>query len=92
MKSFIPEIKLRKEYNFSKMKGRKNPYAKDLKKQVILRLRYAPLRMTERISNIESQLLLSQCDYFCIRCLMAETRSAEPTTISKTGTRGRFGL
>jgi uncharacterized protein (DUF4415 family) len=29
---------MRKEYDFSKMKGRKNPYAKQLKKQVTLRL------------------------------------------------------
>jgi len=29
---------MRKEYNFSKMKGHKNPYAKKLKKQVTLRL------------------------------------------------------
>jgi uncharacterized protein (DUF4415 family) len=29
---------MRKEYDFSKMKGRKNPYAKILKKQVTLRL------------------------------------------------------
>ncbi len=29
---------MRKEYDFSKMKGRKNPYAKNLKKQVTLRL------------------------------------------------------
>lgn len=29
---------MEKEYNFSKMKGRKNPYAKKLKKQVTLRL------------------------------------------------------
>ena len=29
---------MRKEYDFSKMKGRKNPYAKSLKKQVTLRL------------------------------------------------------
>jgi uncharacterized protein (DUF4415 family) len=29
---------MRKEYDFSKMKGRRNPYAKDLKKQVTLRL------------------------------------------------------
>ncbi len=29
---------MKKEYNFSKMKGRKNPYAKNLKKQVTLRL------------------------------------------------------
>jgi len=29
---------MRKEYNFSKMKGHKNPYAKNLKKQVTLRL------------------------------------------------------
>ena len=29
---------MRKEYDFAKMKGRKNPYAKRLKKQVTLRL------------------------------------------------------
>jgi len=29
---------MRKEYDFSKMKGHKNPYAKELKKQVTLRL------------------------------------------------------
>jgi uncharacterized protein (DUF4415 family) len=29
---------MRKEYDFSKMKGRKNPYAEKLKKQVTLRL------------------------------------------------------
>jgi uncharacterized protein (DUF4415 family) len=29
---------MKKKYNFSKMKGRKNPYAKNLKKQVTLRL------------------------------------------------------
>ena len=29
---------MRKEYDFSKLKGRKNPYAKDLKKQITIRL------------------------------------------------------
>ena len=29
---------MRKEYNFDKMKGRKNPYAKHLKKQVTIRM------------------------------------------------------
>jgi uncharacterized protein (DUF4415 family) len=29
---------MRKEYDFSKMKGRKNPYAKRLKKQVTIRM------------------------------------------------------
>jgi uncharacterized protein (DUF4415 family) len=29
---------MRKEYDFSKLKGRKNPYAKELKKQVTIRL------------------------------------------------------
>ena len=29
---------MRKEYDFSKMKGRRNPYAKNLKKQITLRL------------------------------------------------------
>ncbi len=29
---------MRKEYDFSKMEGRKNPYAKKLKKQVTIRM------------------------------------------------------
>ena len=29
---------MRKEYDFSKMKGRKNPYAKRLKQQITIRL------------------------------------------------------
>ena len=29
---------MRKEYDFSRMKGRKNPYAKRLKKQITIRL------------------------------------------------------
>jgi uncharacterized protein (DUF4415 family) len=29
---------MRKEYDFSKMRGRKNPYAKRLKKQVTIRM------------------------------------------------------
>jgi len=29
---------MRKEYDFSEMKGRKNPYAKRLKKQVTIRM------------------------------------------------------
>lgn len=29
---------MRKEYTFDKMKGRKNPYAKNLKKQVTIRM------------------------------------------------------
>lgn len=29
---------MRKEYDFSKMKGHKNPYAKQLKKQVTIRM------------------------------------------------------
>ena len=29
---------MRKEYDFNKMKGRKNPYAKQLKKQISIRI------------------------------------------------------
>jgi uncharacterized protein (DUF4415 family) len=29
---------MRKEYDFSKLKGRKNPYAKSLKKQITIRM------------------------------------------------------
>jgi len=29
---------MRKEYDFAKMKGRRNPYAKELKKQITIRI------------------------------------------------------
>jgi uncharacterized protein (DUF4415 family) len=29
---------MRKEYDFAKMKGRKNPYAKELKRQITIRV------------------------------------------------------
>jgi len=31
-------MKMKKEYNFSKLKGHKNPYAKRLKRQVTIRM------------------------------------------------------
>ena len=42
---------MRKEYDFSKMKGRKNPYAKKLKKQVTLRLGIDVLEYFRRLAQ-----------------------------------------
>ena len=41
---------MRKEYDFSKMKGRKNPYAKRLKKQITIRLGVDILDYFKRLS------------------------------------------
>lgn len=41
---------MRKEYDFSKMKGRKNPYAKHLKKQITIRLGVDILDYFKRLS------------------------------------------
>ena len=42
---------MRKEYNFSKMKGRKNPYAKRLKKQVTIRMGVDIIEYFKRMSE-----------------------------------------
>ena len=42
---------MRKEYDFSKMKGRKNPYAKRLKKQVTIRLGVDIIEHFKRMSE-----------------------------------------
>jgi uncharacterized protein (DUF4415 family) len=42
---------MRKEYDFSKMKGRKNPYAKMLKKQVTIRMGVDIIEYFKRMSE-----------------------------------------
>ncbi|MGD9113523.1 MAG: CopG family antitoxin [Desulfobacterales bacterium] len=42
---------MRKEYDFSKMKGRKNPYVKRLKKQVTIRLGVDIIEYFKRMSE-----------------------------------------
>jgi len=42
---------MRKEYDFSKMKGRKNPYAKRLKRQVTIRLGVDVLEYFKQLSE-----------------------------------------
>jgi uncharacterized protein (DUF4415 family) len=42
---------MRKEYDFSKIKGRKNPYAKKLKKQVTIRMGIDIIEYFKRMSE-----------------------------------------
>ena len=42
---------MRKEYDFSKMKGRKNPFAKKLKKQITIRLGVDTLDYFKKLSD-----------------------------------------
>ena len=42
---------MRKEYDFSKMKGRKNPYAKELKKHVTIRMGIDIIDYFKQMSN-----------------------------------------
>jgi len=42
---------MRKEYDFPEMKGRKNPYAKSLKKQVTMRMGVDIIGYFKRISE-----------------------------------------
>ncbi len=51
---------MRKEYDFSKMKGRKNPYAKRLKKQVTIRM---GVDITEYFKKIQEYLIRISLNY-----------------------------
>ncbi len=42
---------MRSEYNFSKMKGRKNPYAQQLKRQVTIRLGQDVIGYFKKMAN-----------------------------------------
>jgi len=42
---------MRKEYDFSKMEGRKNPYAKKLKKQVTIRMGVDIIEYFKKLAN-----------------------------------------
>lgn len=55
--------KMRNEYDFSKMKGRKNPYAKKLKKQVTIRLDEIVVDYFKQLAeenNVSYQSLINQ--------------------------------
>jgi uncharacterized protein (DUF4415 family) len=42
---------MRKEYDFSKMKGRRNPYSKDLKTQITIRLDRETVEYFKELAN-----------------------------------------
>ena len=55
---------MRKEYDFSKMTGRKNPYAKKLKKQVTIRMGVDIIEYFKKMSEetgIRYQNLINLC-------------------------------
>ena len=55
---------MRKEYDFSKMKGRKNPYAKKLKKQITLRLGMDVIEYFKALAEEAGMAGLNKVDYF----------------------------
>ena len=60
---------MRKEYDFSKMKGRKNPYAKRLKKQVTIRMGVDIIEYFKNMSEetgIPYQCLTLHCKYYML--------------------------
>lgn len=60
---------MRKEYDFSKMKGRRNPYAKRLKKQITIRLGVDILDYFKKLSaetGIPYQNLINLYLYDCM--------------------------
>jgi hypothetical protein len=51
---------MRKEYDFSKLKGRRNPYANTLKKQVTLRLGVDVIEYFKQMARIKQFMI---CDF-----------------------------
>ena len=75
---------MRKEYDFSKMKGRKNPFAKKLKKQITIRIGTDALQYFKEQLNIQSEEekydLIDQVKEGCLtgllQCLSSYQRTA----------------
>lgn len=61
---------MRKEYDFSKMEGRKNPYAKQLKKQVTIRMGVDVIEYFKKMSaesGIPYQVLINMYLRDCVQ-------------------------
>jgi len=65
---------MRKEYDFSKMKGRKNPYAKELKKQITLRVGVDVLEYFKGLAEETGIPYQNLIDMYLRDCVLSKKR------------------
>ena len=65
---------MRKEYDFSKMKGRKNPYAKKLKKQTTIRLGVDVLDYFKKLAEETGIPYQNLIDLYLRDCVVSKRR------------------
>jgi uncharacterized protein (DUF4415 family) len=67
---------MRKEYDFSKMKGRKNPYAKQLKKQITIRVGVDVLEYFKQLAEETGIPYQNLINLYLRDCVVSERRPA----------------
>ncbi len=65
---------MRKEYDFSKMKGKKNPYVKKLKKQITIRLDEAVVEYFKDIAEENDVSYQSLINLYLRDCVVSEKK------------------
>jgi len=65
---------MRKEYDFSKLKARRNPYAKRLKKQITIRLGVDILDYFKRLSKETGMPYQSLINLYLRDCVLSKRR------------------
>ena len=65
---------MRKEYDFSKMKGKKNPYAKKLKKQITLRVGVDVLEYFKALAEETGIPYQNLIDMYLRDCVLSNKR------------------
>ena len=65
---------MRKEYDFNKMKGRKNPYAKKLKKQITLRVGVDVLEYFKGLAEETGIPYQNLIDMYLRDCVLSKKR------------------
>ena len=65
---------MKKEYDFDKMKGRKNPYAKKLKKQVTIRLDEYILEYFKKMAFENEMSYQSLINLYLKECVVSQKK------------------
>jgi uncharacterized protein (DUF4415 family) len=65
---------MRKEYDFTKLKGRKNPYARELKKQITIRIGVDILEYFKELAKETGIPYQNLINLYLRDCVIAERR------------------
>ena len=67
---------MRKEYDFSKLKSRKNPYAKKLKKQITIRIGVEAIEYFKKLSEDTGIPYQKLIDSYLLDCAVRKKKVA----------------